>query len=138
MAIPEAITPLMDPCGLEARWKIAPRVAQLLVQLSARLPFPITLISGYRTCTQQQALGKAGRPAAPCGLSTHVSCPATGVDVWPGIAVTDVVKANLGAAAVPLGFRWGGGSPVDPNTGIPSDWNHLDLGPRSGSVSITG
>ncbi len=102
----------------------------MLVQLAAALPFGISIISGYRTPETQEALRRAGRPTAHPDLSTHLSCPATGVDLWPDVAVTDVVKATLGATAVQIGFRWGGGSQVDEN-GIPSDWNHFDLGPRA-------
>lgn len=120
-----------DFCDFIARWMIHPRLGQALFIMAATLPFPISMISGHRTPERQQELSDAGRPAADPQLSTHLSCPAGGADVWPGVAVTDAVKAELGAAGVRAGLRWGGGSPVDPRTGIPSDWNHFDLGPRS-------
>lgn len=95
-------------------------------------------ISGYRTCRQQEALGARGRPAAPCDISTHTSCPATGGDFrLGGLFDSDFVKAQFGSAAIQAGLRWGGGSPerdvqVAPGVTlkIPSDWNHLDLGRR--------
>lgn len=138
MSIPELIPPgsRFSPeltCELADRWQISDVLATRLRQLAARLEFPITIISGFRTAEEQLELGRAGRPAAPVEVSTHTSCPATGADLMPTIAVTNVVKARLGAEAVLVGLRWGGGSPVDPETGIPSDWNHVDLGPRSTS-----
>lgn len=129
MPIPEKIGD--DPCSLSGRWLICPRLAERLVAMASRLPFPVQIISGYRTPEHQLALGREGRPVAAVDRSTHTSCPATGADIWPGVAVTRVVQATMGEAAVVAGLRWGGGSPVDPNTGIPSDWNHVDLGPRA-------
>lgn len=139
--IPERVLGLRNTgyvCSLAKRWQIQQSIAWRLVLLAERLEFPISVISGFRTCEQQDALRDAGRPAAPCDRSTHTTCPAQGVDVWPGVAVTDVVRARLGAEAVHVGFRWGGGSPVDPDTGIPSDWNHLDGGPAVHGLEVTG
>lgn len=121
-----------DWCELSRRWLLHPELARRLVVLAARAPFPVQIISGYRSPAKQQALRYEGRPAAPVDKSTHTSCPSTGADVWPGVAVTRVVQAQLGEAGVVAGLRWGGGSPIDPATGIPSDWNHFDMGPRSG------
>jgi len=92
----------------------------------------VSIISGERTVREQDALRRSGRPTADNDKSTHLDCPATGSDLMPQIAVTNVVKARLGAEMVLAGLRWGGGSPVDPETGIPADWNHFDLGPRAG------
>jgi len=117
-------------CELVRRWKIAPLLAFRLVAMAVRLPFPIAIISGFRTRSQQDKLGKAGRPTADFDRSTHTQCPASGADVWPTIAASSEVQATMGLAAVESGLRWGGGSPVDPRTLIPSDWNHVDLGPR--------
>ena len=128
MAIPERIGE--DWCGLAGRWKLEPSLARKLVCMAQRAPFPVQIISGYRSPEKQRALAQEGRPAAPVDVSTHTACPAQGADVWPGIAVTRVVQAQLGEAGVICGLRWGGGSPVDPETGIPSDWNHFDEGPR--------
>jgi len=119
-----------DWCGLARRWLLSPELARKLATMGARAPFPIQIISGHRSREKQIALKREGRPAADPDRSTHCSCPATGADVWPGIAVTRVVQAQLGEAGTIAGLRWGGGSPVDPSTGIPSDWNHFDLGPR--------
>jgi len=126
--IPERIGD--DWCGLSRRWKLAPDLAMRLVRMADRAPFPLQIISGYRSPDKQRQLRQEGRPAAPVDRSTHTSCPATGADVWPGIAVSRVVQAQLGEAGTIAGLRWGGGSPVDPQTGIPSDWNHFDLGRR--------
>lgn len=128
--IPERIEPLGDPCGLVDRWMISQELAERLTQASSFLPFPIQIISGYRSPQKQEALRREGRPTADVDKSTHTSCPATGADVWPGIAVTRVVQATLGEALVRAGLRWGGGSPVD-SGGMPSDWNHADLGRRT-------
>jgi len=98
--------------------------------LQERIPFPIQIISGYRTAEQQEQLKREGARTAPDELSTHRSCPATGADLWPEVTPTNPVKATLGTNARLVGLRWGGGSDVDPQTGIPSDWNHFDLGPR--------
>lgn len=117
-------------CALSLQWGIEEQLASRLQAMAGRTEFPISIISGLRTPQEQKALARAGRPAAPVGVSTHLSCPATGADVMPQIAVTNIVKARLGAEGVRAGLRWGGGSPVDPRTGIPSDWNHFDLGPR--------
>ena len=113
------------------RWGISEDVAARIVTMSGRLEFGITLISGLRSDREQDALRAAGRPAAPNDVSTHLSCPATGVDLMPQVVATNVVKARLGAEGVHSGLRWGGGSAIDPETGIPSDWNHFDRGPRS-------
>ena len=137
--IPQPVTSETDYCVLADRWQVSQILAWNLVRMTRRLEFGFSIISGYRTVGEQEALRAAGRPTAPAGTSTHTVCPAQGVDVWPSIAVTDVVKARLGEAAVSVGLRWGGGSPIDPETGIPSDWNHLDLGPRvDRAVGIPG
>lgn len=88
-------------------------------------------ISGYRTAERQAELERAGRPTAPDDRSTHRSCPATGLDLdIVGLHPDDALKLNFGQAAQLAGLRWGGGSPLS-SKGIPSDWNHVDLGPRS-------
>lgn len=115
------------------RWQIDPRLACVLVEkqadIEARVGRQLEIISGYRTCAQQEALERQGRPAAPCDVSTHVSCPATGVDIRLGFAPTQAQKLICGAILVYAGLRWGGGGPVDSDR-IPVDWNHFDLGPR--------
>lgn len=128
--IPQLLGADVDVCELAGTWGISVELATRLVAMSTEVPFSISIISGFRSREQQLELEQAGRPTAPDHLSTHRSCPATGADLWPAVAVTDTVKASLGAAARLAGLRWGGGSPIDPGTGIPLDWNHVDLGPR--------
>jgi len=98
-------------CEISARWKVSPLLAFRIVAMAVRLPFSISIISGFRTRTQQSALGSAGRPTAAFERSTHTSCPATGADIWPTTAATNQVKGMMGLAAVEAGMRWGGGSP---------------------------
>lgn len=129
--IPQRIDRLTDPCDIVRRWKVEPEVAIKATRMAGFLPFGVSIISGYRSPARQEELIAEGRPAAPVGLSNHTRCPATALDFRVDIAVTDIVKAEFGRVATFVGFRWGGGSPVDPDTGIPSDWNHVDLGPRN-------
>jgi len=125
-------------CSLAQRWGIRFDLARRLVAMSQRLEFPVQIISGSRSRTEQTALLETGRPTARFELSTHAnefedgSCRlATGADLSPLVAHVGAVRARMGAEAVFAGLRWGGGSQVDPSTGIPSDWQHVDLGPRS-------
>lgn len=132
--IPEHILPewTLDAqavCDLSQRWMIDVSLAARLARLASLLPFPISIISGYRTPEAQRLLEKEGK-GAPVDVSTHTSCPATGADLWPGVEPNNQVKIVFGSQVRVAGMRWGGGSPVDPDTGIPSDWNHVDLGPR--------
>lgn len=130
--IPQPVTPTTDPCVLAPRWGISLELARKLVAASSDkdLPFSLSIISGFRTCEHQAELN----PALPCcdsgrrPCSTHTTCPATGADLWPSVAVTNAVKAHFGRAVVLAGLRWGGGSPKDQD-GYPVDWNHVDLGP---------
>jgi len=131
--LPETIYPEWtddEICRLQDRWKIAGVLAVRLVCMANRLPFRIQIISGFRTREHQERLIREGM-GAPVELSTHCSCPATGADLRCVLAVTDIVRATFGEAATACGLRWGGGSPPDPDTGIPLDWNHVDLGPRT-------
>lgn len=127
--IPQPVLETTDPCELAPRWGISLELARKLVRARARVPFAFSIISGFRTDQRQREVGEL----APCSsgqrpCSTHTVCPATGVDLWPGVAPSNDVKYALGVAATVEGLRWGGGSPVDEN-GIPLDWNHFDLGP---------
>jgi len=88
------------------------------------------VLSGFRTVKEQNELIRRGRPAANPLVSTHTTCPATGVDFRINGFVTRLMKARFGRIVVLNGLRWGGGSPND-DVGIPSDWNHADLGPRA-------
>lgn len=116
-------------CDLSMRWGISGELAERLTLGADHLEFPVAIISGLRTEAQQDALRRDGNPAADNDRSTHLSCPATGADVWPQITIVPAVKGRLGAEMVLAGLRWGGGSQLD-ESGMPSDWNHFDLGPR--------
>jgi len=134
--IPDTISPEATDeqlCQLAEKWKIEGELLERIFCMAGRLPFGLQIISGYRSPEHQLELKRSGRPAAHPDISTHCACPATGADLWPTIAVSRVVKATFGEAARVCGLRWGGGSPVDPDNGIPSDWNHVDLGPRRAS-----
>jgi len=125
-----------DCATLCERWGIAPELAAslLVVDERWRATFPglggPSIISGFRTREEQEELSEQGRPAAPDDLSTHRSCPATGADLSLPVAVTADVKVDFGMIVMVAGLRWGGGSPLD-EQGIPTDWNHVDLGPRA-------
>jgi len=109
---------------------ICPVLAEKIAALAQILPFSLSIISAFRTREHQLQLAKEGRPAADPDVSTHCSCPATGVDVrLNGVEAGNYEKALLGEGALRVGLRWGGGSPAP--GGIPVDWNHLDLGPRT-------
>lgn len=118
-------------CGA---WKLdgelVRRLQPALAQAEQETGLEWNILSGYRTEEEQDQLRRQGRPTAPPGCSTHTVCPATGADVQVSTFPTNAIKATWGRIVVMHGMRWGGGSPVDPNTGIPSDWNHVDLGPR--------
>lgn len=129
--LPQPIDATTDPCQLSQRWGIDQLLAQRLVVMASNTGFGFSIISGLRTAAQQDALRAAGRPTADNDKSTHLSCPAGGADLRPHIAVTRVVQALLGQAATFAQLRWGGGSKIDASTGIPFDWNHVDLGPRT-------
>lgn len=121
------------------RWLVTPDLAQRLVVMIREFEkitgHRLQIISGHRSCAEQYRLRREGRPAAPCELSTHVICPAEGADLRiPGVFPTSHIKQEFGAAAILAGLRWGGGSEED-DRGIPSDWNHVDTGPRDDSVA---
>jgi len=90
----------------------------------------VSIISGFRTREEQRRLGRMGRPTAPDNLSTHRSCPATGVDISLGFNASNFMKVTWGNIALRYGLRWGGGGDVDPDNLIPLDWRHVDRGPR--------
>ncbi len=129
----EVIDGTSDPCRLSGRWGVDPdtmtRVVASAAQYTAETALPVELISGFRTRAEQKSLGRSGRPTARDDLSTHRSCPASGVDVSLGFAPTRVQKAIWGRIVVMNGLRWGGGGEVD-SGGIPLDWPHVDRGPR--------
>lgn len=131
----QTIEPWMDPCPFAQKWQISLKLARALVSMANNLPFSIAMHSGFRTAERQAELEEEGRPTASEETSTHRTCPATGADLTVSIWVTNAVKLELGHAAVLAGLRWGGGSrlvEVIHGIGLPLDWNHVDLGRRSG------
>lgn len=124
---------MVDACTLRAEpWSLHPELAERLAgtldQAETETGISWRIISGYRSEQKQEELRRQGKPTAPPGCSTHTRCPSEGADVWPATLPTRALKATFGRIAVEHGLRWGGGSPVD-DAGIPSDWNHVDLGP---------
>jgi len=121
-------------CDLVQRWLVEPEVMTKVVLAAQdyrlQTGLEVFIISGHRTAAEQARLKKAGRPTAADTVSTHRSCLSTGVDIDLGFLIPNSQKVFWGASAVFRGLRWGGGSPVDPLTGIPSDWQHVDIGPR--------
>jgi len=117
-------------CKTAADLLLDPVLVQKIAAMAQICPFQLSIISGFRTREHQEQLAAEGRPAADPDLSTHCSCPATGADLRVnGVETGNYEKALFGESAVRAGLRWGGGSPAP--DGIPSDWNHVDLGPRS-------
>lgn len=110
--------------------QLALPLSRVLVQWETETSIGIEVISGHRTPLEQDRLRAQGRPTASNLTSTHLTCPATGADVTILSFVTSLMKARFGRIVIENGLRWGGGSKVDPTTGIPSDWNHVDTGPR--------
>lgn len=120
-------------CDLVANWSVSPDTIHR-VWLAARDFFTETgrqvwIISGWRSAREQRRLSTQGRPTALDEVSTHRSCPATGVDVSLGARPSGFLKATWGRFTLIHGLRWGGGGKVDEG-GIPLDWQHVDTGPR--------
>ena len=127
-----------DPCTLAERWGVDLEVMERVYRTAAEFTMEtggvrVRIISGYRSAAEQRRLSRQGRPTAPDSLSTHRSCPATGVDISLGLLASEFMKATWGRLALTCGLRWGGGGPVDPENLIPIDWRHVDIGPRKGS-----
>jgi len=101
------------------------RAAQLYTNFTRS---PVWIISGSRTRWEQLHLRRSGRPAAADERSTHRTCPATGVDISLGSLPSAEKKRFWGQMVESSGLRWGGGSEL--RDGIPSDWQHVDRGPR--------
>ena len=124
-----------DPCTLAEKWGVALDVMERVWQAAERFTMEtgglrVWVISGWRSAAEQRRLSRQGRPTAPDALSTHRSCPATGVDISLGLLASEFMKVTWGRAALVAGLRWGGGGPVDPKNLIPLDWRHVDRGPR--------
>lgn len=121
---------------MAATWQIDERLADRLSRAQQELPFDLWIFSGSRSRSEQERVS-----TTPFARSTHADrredgCPrlATGADVQPilpGIRLSTPAVAQMGAAFVRAGLRWGGGADVD-EVGIPvgnERW-HVDLGPR--------
>ena len=124
-----------DDCDLAKRWGVdidtMRRVVLSAIDYEQEVPGSrVSIISGFRTANEQRQLARQGRPTAPDNLSTHRSCPATGVDVTLGFGTPTFQKNIWGRIVLVNGLRWGGGGPTDPETLIPLDWRHVDRGPR--------
>jgi uncharacterized protein YcbK (DUF882 family) len=131
--------PLQSQCAAIAdHWLIDPRLAERIAfvmdEWYEETRIGIEIISGYRTEEEQMALIRKGRPAADPKLSTHTSCPATGVDIRINGFMTRLLKARFLRIARMNGLRVGGNDYCTPETcddlNIPNDWNHVDLGRR--------
>lgn len=122
---------------LEA-WTIEPELAERITATARSFRNAtdrnLFIISGHRTEAEQNRLRSEGRPTAPNALSNHVICPARAVDVRMEGFPSSSLKRVLGTAATKHGLRWGGGSNLD-ELGIPADWNHFDLGPRTDATA---
>lgn len=123
-----------DVGELACRWKVDPdtivRVWLSAQDFEQQTQVRVWIISGWRSPNEQRQLTRRGRPTAPDELSTHRSCPATGVDISLGVLPSGFLKATWGRVTLAHGLRWGGGGPVDPDSFIPVDWPHVDRGPR--------
>lgn len=122
-------------CALAERWGVSLDVMQRVWESAADFEREtggrrVRIISGLRTREEQRRLGRMGRPTAPDNLSTHRSCPATGVDISLGFNASEFMKVTWGNIVLVNGLRWGGGGPVNPDNLIPLDWQHVDRGPR--------
>jgi len=122
-----------DVCSLAERWAVSVGVVRR-VRLAAQdfhteTGRQVWIISGFRTVAEQNRLRAQGRPTADNDRSTHLSCPATGVDVSLGARPSNFLKATWGRLTLVHGLRWGGGGAVA-ESGIPVDWQHIDVGPR--------
>lgn len=124
---------LSDPCVLSSTWGVDPelmgrvfRAAELFTNFTRA---PVWIISGYRSRLEQLRLSRQGRQTAPDELSTHRTCPATGLDISLGAFPSKERKQFWGQMVESNGLRWGGGSERD-EQGIPEDWQHVDRGPR--------
>lgn len=122
-----------DFCSLASRWTVDALVMHRVVAAADSFfkgtGRRVSIISGFRTLQEQLELGRRGRPTAAPDRSTHLSCPATGVDISISGVVTTAIKQTWGRFVLLHGLRWGGGSPVDASD-VPSDWQHVDNGAR--------
>jgi hypothetical protein len=120
-------------CELADRWGITDGLAYRLMRSAQELSFishrSAFIISGFRSRAQQIELKRRGRPAADPDRSTHTTCPATGADIWLGPNPPAGLIMRWWQIVGLNGLRLGGGSPLNDDK-VPSDWPHVDLGPR--------
>jgi len=139
---PRVLTTDQDPCKVADEWGLDDALSQAIWSLATIwvfievpwLRWPIRIISGLRTVQHQLDLDNP--LAAPWQLSTHTSCPATGVDLdMPGASDDDWLA--LGRLWERKGGRWGGGAPRDAR-GLPigAERHHFDLGPRMDQIAM--
>jgi len=123
-------------CQLATRWGISldvvRRVRMAAQDFHTETGRQVWIVSGFRSVAEQNRLRRQGRPTADNDRSTHLSCPATGVDVSLGARPSNFLKATWGRLTLVHGLRWGGGGAIA-ESGIPLDWQHVDVGPRRGS-----
>jgi len=128
----EVITARSD-CDIAHSWGVAldtvRRVRLAAEDFHTETGRQVWIISGFRTEAEQRRLSSQGRPTAADELSTHRSCPATGMDINLGARPSNFLKATWGRFTLVRGLRWGGGGAVA-ESGIPLDWQHVDVGPR--------
>jgi len=124
-----------EVCTLAERWVVMPSVMARLhrsaKEFEEETGRAVWIVSGYRTKTEQDALRARGRPTATENRSTHRSCPSTGVDITLGFGPTTEMKHIWARILFMNGLRMGGGSPLDDDL-LPTDWQHVDEGPRIG------
>lgn len=122
-----------DYCDLARRWGVSERVMSALhtaaIQFEAETGRPVRIHSGYRTEAEQEALRARGRPTASDSTSTHRTFPATGADITLGFVPNVTLKHIWGRILRMNGLRMGGGSSLDRDL-LPTDWQHVDAGPR--------
>jgi len=120
-------------CDIATRWAVSldvvRRVRLAAEDFNTETGRQVWIISGFRSVAEQNRLRRQGRPTADNDRSTHLSCPATGVDVSLGARPSNFLKATWGRLTLVHGLRWGGGGAVT-ESGIPIDWQHVDVGPR--------
>jgi len=128
----EVLTDRRD-CDIARRWAVSldtvQRAQMAAADFFAETGRQVSIVSGWRSKAEQRGLSRKGRPTARDDLSTHRSCPATGMDISLGPLPSGFLKATWGRFTLVYGLRWGGGSPVG-DGGIPLDWQHVDTGPR--------
>lgn len=130
-----SLSPARARAKLADRWKVSADVMERVWLAAQDFEMAtggvrVEIISGYRTRAEQRALSRRGRPTAPDDLSTHRSCPATGLDVALGFLPSGFLKVTWGDKVFRRGLRWGGGGPTEKDSLIPLDWGHVDRGPR--------